>query len=119
MAGSALLPVGRDYRHLSDLAGVEGITAITVNGHAILSGHEHVWTDLEWTTRSGEAMRHEYRSPEALGNTRYTDAFQHFFQCMRTGQQPDTGADAGVTAVAMAMAVYESARTGRKVDLDR
>ena len=91
---------------------------ITVNGHAILSGHEHVWTELAWTTRSGDSMRTEYSNPERLGDTRYTDAFNHFFHCIRTGEQPETGPDAGVTSVAVAMAVYESARTGKKVKLD-
>ena len=90
---------------------------VTVNGQAILTGHEHVWTDLEWTTRSGDAMRREYRTPEGLGNTRYTDAFNHFFYCIRTGEQPDSGVNAGVTSVAIAMAVYESVRTGKKVTL--
>lgn len=91
---------------------------ITVNGHALLSGREHVWTELEWATRSSESMRQEYRSPEGLGNTRYTDAFAHFFDCIRTGEKPATGPDEGVTTVAIAMAVYESARTGKKVRLD-
>ena len=94
------------------------IEIITVNGHAILSGHEHVWTELEWATRSSDSMRHLYQSPEGLGNTRYTDMFAHFFECMRTDQQPATGADAGIVTVAVAMAVYESAHTGRKVMLE-
>ena len=94
------------------------IEVTTVNGQAVLTGREHIWTELAWTTRSSDAMRHLYRSPEAMGNTRYTDAFRHFFECIRTGGQPSSGADAGVTAVAIAVAVYESARTGQKVLLD-
>ena len=90
----------------------------TVNGQAVLSGREHIWTELSWTTRASDAMRHLYRSPEAMGRTRYTDAFEHFFACMRSGEQPSAGAEAGVTAVAIAMAVYESARTGQKALLD-
>ena len=42
-------------------------------------------------------------------------AFQHFFQSLRSGQHPSVGPEDGVTTVALAMAVYESARTGALV----
>ena len=93
------------------------IEIVTAGGQAVLSGHDHVWTELEWTTRSANSVQREYLPPEGLGNTRYTDAFSHFIKCVRSGNEPDSGVDSGVMSVAIAMAVYESARTGRRVDL--
>ena len=88
------------------------IEVVTANGQARLSGREHIWERLEWATRDDENVHSLLRSPEALGNTRYTHAFQHFFQCLRSGQHPSVGPEDGVQSVALAMAVYESARTG-------
>jgi predicted dehydrogenase len=42
---------------------------------------------------------------------------QHFVDCVRNGQQPLSGVEDGLKTVAMAMAVYESARTGLKINL--
>jgi predicted dehydrogenase len=94
------------------------IDVVTANGQARLSGREHVWDRLEWATRGGEALQSVLRPPEALGSTRYTHAFRHFFECMRSGQQPSVGPEDGVVAVALAMAVYESARTGARVEIE-
>jgi len=93
------------------------IEVVTANGQARLSGREHVWDELEWATRDDEAVHTLLRPPEALGSTRYTHAFQHFFDCLRSGQQPSVTPEDGVTTVALAMAVYESARTGAMVEL--
>ena len=91
------------------------LDVVTVNGQANLMGSEHVWTHLEWATRAGDSVHQFTASPEALGRTRYTDAFAHFFECIRTGQQPSVGVADGQRAVLLAMAVYESAQSGRKV----
>ena len=91
------------------------IEVVTANGQARLSGREHVWDQLEWATRDDESTHTLLRLPEALGSTRYTHAFSHFFECVRSGQHPSVGPEDGVTTVALAMAVYESARTRRTV----
>ena len=91
------------------------IEVVTANGQARLSGREHIWNRLEWATRDDETVHALLRPPEALGSTRYTHAFLHFFQCLRSGQHPSVGPEDGVTTVELAMAVYESARTGALV----
>jgi len=93
------------------------LEVVTANGQAQLQGREHIWEQLRWTSRQDETVRQLIRSPEGLGRTRYTDAFEHFFASIRSGQQPSVGIADGVRAVALAMAVYESARTGHKVNL--
>lgn len=91
------------------------IRLITKNGEAYLSGHNHIWDQLTWAVR-GENETHEYVTfPEALGDTRYTYAYQHFFHCIRTQQQPAATITDGIRAVALAEALYVSARTGNKV----
>jgi predicted dehydrogenase len=94
------------------------IDVVTANGQARLSGRDHIWDQLSWTTRESDVVHSIIQPPEALGSTRYTHALNHFFECIRTGRQPSAGVEDGVKTVALAMAVYESARTGRKVRLD-
>lgn len=94
------------------------IDIVTVNGQAKLFGREHIWERLSWATRDSSSAQHIIQTPEALGNTRYTDAFTHFLDCVRHDRQPVVGMDDGIIAVALAMAVYESARTGQKGKLD-
>ena len=93
------------------------IDLVTANGQARLAGREHIWTELTWATRDDESVQSIYRSPEALGSTRYSDAFRHFADCIRDGAAPSGGVDDGVRSVRLAMAVYESARTGQVVEL--
>lgn len=93
------------------------IELITANGQALLSGRQHIWEQLSWATRDSSAVSHINQPPEALGATRYTEAFRHFFACIRSGQQPSVGVEDGIKTVALAMAVYESAHTGHKVYL--
>jgi predicted dehydrogenase len=89
----------------------------TQHGQAKLLGRDHIWERLSWTLRSGDDVRSLLLPAELDGRTRYTYAFRHFFECIREGRRPSVGVEDGVRAVAMAMAVYESARTGRKVAL--
>ena len=93
------------------------IDLVAANGQAHLAGHEHIWTELTWATRDDESVQSIYRSPEGLGNTRYSDAFRHFADCIRNGRAPSSGVDDGVRSVRMAMAVYESARSGQIVEM--
>jgi predicted dehydrogenase len=93
------------------------IEVIAANGQAQLRGREHIWESLTWSPRNSDEVRTVTISPEALGNTRYTHAFRHFFTCIRGGQPPSATISEGVRSVALAAAVYESARTGRNVTL--
>jgi len=89
----------------------------TQHGQAKLLGRDHIWERLSWTLRSGDDVRSLLLPAEFDGRTRYTYAFRHFFECIREGRQPSVGIEDGVRTVAMAMAVYKSAHTGRKVAL--
>lgn len=94
------------------------INLVTENGQAQLNGRHHIWESLTWAARGDEQMSQLTTPPEMLGDTRYTYAFRHFFDCLRTGQTPTATVADGITAVALAEAVYESARTGQKVILN-
>ena len=93
------------------------IDLVTTNGQARLRGRNHVWETVEWTLRGQQETRTLTLSPEALGNTRYTDALRHFVHCIREGKAPVTGPLEGLKSVAVAMAVVESSRSGKKVDV--
>ena len=86
-------------------------------GHADLRGRGHIWTDLEWTPAADPVTRHLAADPEQLGTTRYTHAFRHFLACLREGTAPEATVEDGVRMVDLAMAVTESARSRRPVDL--
>jgi predicted dehydrogenase len=89
----------------------------TTNGQAHLAGRDHIWEGLSWATRDDQSIRQVVMPPEALGSTRYTYAMQHFIDCVHDGHQPSSGIEEGLKTVAMAMAVYESARAGKIVNL--
>jgi predicted dehydrogenase len=91
---------------------------VAANGQARLIGRDHVWEQAVWTLRGRDDVHTLVQPPEELGSTRYTHALNHFCECVRTGQTPSAGIDDGVTMVALAEAVYESARTGNKVRLE-
>jgi predicted dehydrogenase len=89
----------------------------TTYGQASLYGRDHIWESLTWATRDELAAYQMTAPPEALGNTRYTYAMQHFIDCIRSDSPPLSSIDDGVKTVAMAMAVYEAASTGIKITL--
>ena len=93
------------------------LDVVTANGQAHLTGHHHIWDRLTWEARGGDRALTFASLPEMLGRMRYVDAMRHFVDCVRTGRQPSATVEDGVMSVAVAMGVYESARTGRKVAL--
>ncbi len=93
------------------------IDVATQNGQARLRGRHHMWETLTWATRADKEVHTFTELPEVLGTTRYTRAMNHFFACIRSGQPPSATIADGIRAVALAEAVYESARTGRKVSM--
>ena len=93
------------------------IDLVTVKGQAHLAGRNHIWEGLSWTTRGEDAVCTAEISPENRGTTRFTHGMEHFFECIRTGEKPTCGVEDGLRTVALSMAVYESARSGKKVDV--
>ena len=94
------------------------LDVVTANGQAKLLGREHIWEELTWTTRDSSEVKQVIQPPEGLGNTRYTDAMRHFFACIRTGEKPSATIADGVRMVGLAMGIYESMRTGARVQLE-
>ncbi len=85
----------------------------TENGEARLVGRDHMWETLTWATRADTELRTFSRAPVTEHYSHYSFAMKHFAECLREGRTPDVSISEGVRAVEMAMAVYESARTGR------
>jgi predicted dehydrogenase len=94
------------------------IDVTTQHGQARLRGKHHMWESLTWATHTDKETRTFTELPEVLGTTRYTRAMQHFFACIRSRQPPTATIEDGITAVALAEAVYKSAHSGRKVLVD-
>jgi len=94
------------------------LDVVTANGQAHLIGREHIWEQVRWAIRGESTVQSLTAPPEMLGTTRYTYALRHFFDCLKAGRTPTATIEDGVRAVAIAEAVYESARSGRKVLLD-
>jgi predicted dehydrogenase len=90
----------------------------TEYGRAQLRGSEHTWRSLEWGLRGGKDTTVYTAPPEGLGVTRYTAAFEHFLDCVRTGARPESTIHDGMLCVALAEAVYRSLRTGTAVRLE-
>lgn len=95
------------------------IDLITSNGQAHLTGREHIWETLSWTSRNSEIIQRFETLPESLEKMRYTYALKHFIQCVQTGETPTSGIQDGILSVAIADAVYQSARSGNKVYLNQ
>ena len=89
------------------------------NGQAELLGRNHVWQELRWIL-GGESATRELAAPvEQLGETRYTPALRLFLDAVRDGAPAPATVDEGVLAVDLAMAIVESGRSGRAVELQR
>jgi predicted dehydrogenase len=91
------------------------INIFTASGQAHLQGQGHIWDSLTWATRGSAATQTYSEAPEVLGHTRYRHAMQHFIACVRSGETPSASIEAGIQAVALAEATYESARTGQRI----
>lgn len=90
---------------------------VCANGTARLSGHDHMWTRLEWSYNdSTEAHIIDY-APERLGRTRYSDAFDHFIDAVANNKPFAATLGDGLTTVEMADAVYRAISTNKAVTL--
>ena len=89
----------------------------TEHGHLALAGRDHTWQTVEWSLR-GDTTLHRLVAPtEGLGRTRYSDAFDHFIDCVLTRRAPDSTVDHGVRSVLIADAIRRSLETGRPEDI--
>jgi predicted dehydrogenase len=114
-AGGAIAALTVGGLGIGTQPGTPRLNLATANGQAHLTGRDHIWQQLTWTLRGSEEAQLFTALPEALGRTRYTDAFHHFFSCLRSGEKPTATIEDGIRSVALAEAVYESMHTGRKV----
>lgn len=89
----------------------------TEGGFLRLSGEHHLWRRVEWTRREDTELHQTTAPPEQLGRTRYTDAFEHFAECVESRQRPGATIDDGVLMVRIADAVKESFGTGKPVSV--
>jgi len=94
------------------------IDITTEHGQARLKGRHHMWESLSWTTRDTNIVQSMTQPPEILGTTRYTHAMTYFLNCIKNDEKPAGTINDGIVAVAIAEAVYESARSGQKIQLD-
>lgn len=99
----------RDYPRLN---------LITQSGQVIMQGREHCWESLSWTRRGENSTRHWVCEPESLGNTRYTHALNHFVEQIRNNGPFTADIEDGLLSVAIAEAVYQSIKTGQKIELE-
>ncbi len=95
------------------------LTAYTQNGQAELIGEQHTWRELRWSFRQANEVQSLLTLPESLANTRYTHALSHFLACVRDNRSPAATPTDGVRTVAVADAIRESARTGKRVIVQR
>jgi len=93
------------------------LEVVTTNGQARLTGREHIWEELAWSGRKASDVQRLTAPVEALGATRYTHALSHFLECVKTGKEPTATVEDGVRSVSVAMGVYESIRTGSRVEV--
>ncbi len=86
-----------------------------------LRGSNHTWRSMTYALRDGtrpDAVTTVVLPPEELGRTRYSDAFEHFFSCVRSGATPEATPTNGERAVFLAPAINESIVTGRPTTVD-
>jgi len=89
----------------------------TENGWLAAGGENHVWKRVAWSRRGETVSSQLEADPEQLGRTRYTDAFEHFVDCVRSDRKPDASVADGVLMVQIADAVRESFTTGKPVSI--
>ena len=90
----------------------------TEKGQALVTGIDHMYDTLTWgrAADQGEPKREHWPNPP-LRTLIVRYAIEEFLTSIRTGKQPESDADAGLKALALAMAVNESVATGEAVDL--
>ncbi|MBK1875514.1 Gfo/Idh/MocA family protein [Pelagicoccus mobilis] len=85
------------------------------NGHAVLTGNQHIWTDIAWTPAETNETVILKTAPESLTQTRYTKAFEHLFDCLDKDIPVEADIEDGTLCVRMAEAIYSSIKTDERV----
>jgi predicted dehydrogenase len=87
-------------------------------GQALVTGIDHMYDTLSWGRfdDSGDPQREHWPNPP-LRTLIVQYALEEFVNSVRIGKQPESDADAGLKALALAMAANESVATGAPVDL--
>ncbi len=78
------------------------------HGYLRLSGYDHTWYSVDWSIRGDQTERRFVAPPEELGRTRYSDALDHFVNCIRTGTTPESTIADGIRSVRIADAIRRS-----------
>ena len=64
-----------------------------------------------------DSIRWSTPDPDWLGNNGYPQEFRHFLSCAREGRKPRVDGEDGLAQLEICYAAYESAATGRRVEL--
>lgn len=97
--------------------GYPWLEVFTEHGWLRANGRNHAWREVTWARRGEDGTSRYANDPEQLGRTRYSDAFDHFVRCVRTGEQPEASVEAGVLMVRIADAIGQSLATGKPVSV--
>ncbi|NDZ83244.1 Gfo/Idh/MocA family oxidoreductase [Streptomyces sp. SID10853] len=92
------------------------LSVYTRHGQARLTGHDHMFGDLEWATADSADPERESWPLPGRGEISAA-ALAHFVAALRAGTAPAPGRDAGVLAVRIAMAVRAALTSGATVKI--
>ena len=102
------------------------VSLFATEGQAVVDGFRHTFHRLKWANRAGETFEYDWGAPpsfrEMLGNpfARYTllePAIANFVRDVLAGAPPHATAEDGRQNVEICLAVLESARSHRPVDI--
>jgi predicted dehydrogenase len=99
----------------SSLTGVLGVEVYGTEGTLVID----YTTPLKLYTEKGERLTGSkgWIYPVGIGGGGWEAEMAHFVECLRKDQPPRTGAAEGIEGLRVALAIYESAATGRRVEL--
>ena len=86
-------------------------------GQALVTGIDHMYDTLTWGTAEAAAPTREHWPNPPLRTLIVQYALEEFVRSLRSGEQPESDAEAGLKALALAMAVNQSVATGETIDL--
>lgn len=64
-----------------------------------------------------DSQHWSWQDPDWLWNNGYPQEMEHFLHCARTGEKPRVSGDDGLVELEISYAAYESAATGKRVEL--
>ncbi len=87
------------------------------HGQALVTGIDHMFDTLTWGRADASEPTREHWPNPPLRTLIVRYAIEEFVNGVRSGQQPESDAEAGLKALALALAVNESVATGESVEL--